>query len=409
MIFGKRSERKVSTKRIIIVDPSLKSRAGHAYHASRSIVRTAGKAGFDAIILGPQAAEIPSGPGFQLRKCSSRSLYGRTDWSFAAYEAAAALLGSEIASEIGGDGRSACGIVLPTCDQAQLRAVGMLIEQRVLPQWLPILGWLLFPPRWNAVTADDAEAQFLEYHDALARLAKLKGEQGVTWLCCETDRLREQYSALPGADIRLAPAPSLADDGGEIATSRSERAAAPHFAVAGHATKAKGYELLPDALCSVLAENAAVRFTIHGVVAGAGNPEAREIQARLARLGPRVTVLTHDLSSEEYYSLLSSADALLLPYRLPDYRHRGSGIFNESLRLGIPVVAPVGSEFAFEAIRDKRAVGMKDHSAASLAAAIAETLRNLSMLRVNCQLKRGGNANAPTITDDFICRLSTRA
>jgi glycosyltransferase involved in cell wall biosynthesis len=383
---------------LLIVDPSLIRRAGHPFHAARSVAEAAAEAGLEALVLGNAGADRAVRSGLRFRGCFSRSLYMRERWSMAVYESEAALLAKEMARLLGRRSRAVAAIVMPTCDQAQLRALANLIAAGTLPRTVAILGWLLLPPRWDVdPEAAGGAAQIDEYRDALARIETARGGPGITRLCFETAALRGVYGGLPGAEILLAPSPSPSDLAGADRKPEGRR----HFVVLGHAAPSKGYELLPEALRAALAADDRVTFTIHGVVEGAGNPAASEILEALSRLGPRVRVLTHELASEDYFTLLGSADVLLLPYRLPDYRDRGSGIFNEAVRHGIPVVAPAGSAFAQEQIRDCRAVALREHSALALAKAIAEAARDLALLRANCRAHLSQD-RGPSVLADFL-------
>jgi glycosyltransferase involved in cell wall biosynthesis len=417
MIFGKLFRKSTATRSVVIVDPSLRRRAGHAYHASLAVEKAAAAVGFDTIILASLTA--PFRLGWRFHRCLSRSIFARKDWSKAAYEVDAAVTGAEIARALGRQGGSVSAIVLPTCGQAQLRAVGTLIGEGLLPSTVAILGWLLLPPRWNAgLNAEDVGVQLDEYRDAIAAIETARGGRGTTWLCCETEALRDYYrDRLKGVEFHLSPAPSLAGAsslGGAMTPERGKGAAVtgghPHFVLAGHATTSKGYELLPDALGEVLAADPAPTFTIHGVAEGSGNPAAKEILDRLSVIGPRVSVLRHSLTSEDYYALIRSADVLLLPYRLPDYRDRGSGVFNEAVRYRIPVVAPAGADFAREAISERRAVGMSEYSSSGLATAIAEASRDLATLSANCRaypsIDDGGRP--VSVLEDFLLLASGR-
>jgi glycosyltransferase involved in cell wall biosynthesis len=403
-----------SGHRAIIADPSLRRRAGHPFHAALSICRTAEEAGLTTLVLASKSSEPEITATLDARRCFSRALYYRKDWSFAGYEAAAKRAEKEIAGQLRRGGQSIVAFVLPTCDQTQLRALGNLISRGDLPVGLPILAWLLFPPRWNAESGDAIVAdQTAEYRDAIDRIAVANGGKERLWLCCETERLRACYEAAGKIEIRLCPGPSISDAAEEVAAPYANRSPDTyHFVVAGHATTAKGYELLPDAIEAVVAKTAGTVFTIHGFTEGVHNPEGIDALDRLASRGSGVTVLRHQLTTEEYCRLLRSADVILLPYRLPAYGQRGSGIFTEATRFGIPVIAPFGSSFAREAISSRRAIGLKEHTAEALANAICEAIDSVEILRKNCRayLAEASIALTPAaILGDFFSLVSADA
>src|SRR6201999_3667488 len=85
-------------------------------------------------------------PAFSTNLSDKTILYNRTDWTYAGYEAGAEALRSEITKAIESYGRSVCAVIMPTCEQMQIKAVAKLIKRRVLPETIGVLGWLLFPP-----------------------------------------------------------------------------------------------------------------------------------------------------------------------------------------------------------------------------------------------------------------------
>jgi glycosyltransferase involved in cell wall biosynthesis len=89
---------------------------------------------------------------------------------------------------------------------------------------------------------------------------------------------------------------------------------------AGNASKNKGYGLLPEAIRKLNATRNDLRFSIPGIVAHTGFPEAKSILERLPSLGSNVKVSTATLSSEDYIAWLSDADIVMLPYDTYFYR-----------------------------------------------------------------------------------------
>ena len=71
------------------------------------------------------------------------------------------------------------------------------------------------------------------------------------------------------------------------------------------------------------------------------------------------------------------ADLILLPYNSYVYKTRGSGICSEAAKLGIPVVAPKDCDFAKDAIEERRAVGIEEFNAESLANAVLTAVDHL--------------------------------
>jgi hypothetical protein len=106
--------------------------------------------------------------------------------------------------------------------------------------------------------------------------------------------------------------------------------------------------------------------------------------------------------------LLLSADLVVLPYNPQSYKNRGSGIFSEATTLGIPVVAPMGCKFAFAAIEERRATGIENHTAASLADAVSLTINDFEVLRANAK-SHAEKLDTEISSRDFIANILTFA
>lgn len=404
----------MSPKRhVLIIDPTLRGRAGHAYHASKALAAAVTAASLEPIVLTSSSFKDESDlsifyqPAFSTNLAGKTELYNRTDWTYAGYEERAEVLRSEISDAIGRYRKSVCAVIMPTCEQALIKAVAELVKRRVLPESIGVLGWLLFPPRWDTSPEEaGTETQLTEFQDAVTLLRAFVEEQNAIKFCCETEALRERYDCVEGIEIALAALPALAKQQTGKNNYGRQQNGFIHFVAAGHVTPSKGFETLPGAIRAVLASNENARFTIHGVVEGKDNPRAG-VMDEIDRLGPRVNVLRQDLSSEEYYALLRSADILLLPYRMPEYEHRGSGIFNESVELSIPVVAPARSDFARLAIEQERAVPIHRQCAEGVAEAVLDACRDFATLQDNCMAyQRRSVGAAATVVDEFLIDIS---
>lgn len=123
-----------------------------------------------------------------------------------------------------------------------------------------------------------------------------------------------------------------------------------------------------------------VRFLIHGVVRGSDAEADAGIFRALSGLGDRVEVRTDVLSEDDYRSWLGRADLLLLPYDPVVYRSRGSGVFTEAQRLGIPVIVSRGCDFARPAVDDGRGMEIAERSPQGIACAILAALERLAPL-----------------------------
>jgi glycosyltransferase involved in cell wall biosynthesis len=103
-----------------------------------------------------------------------------------------------------------------------------------------------------------------------------------------------------------------------------------HLVFLGDAFAHKGFGLVVEAIPQVLAENPNIHFTIQVSNASRSYEILKEFQ--------QVTLIDQRPSEEEYYQIMSSATALLLPYDPASYRFQSSHIFIESILRGIPVI-----------------------------------------------------------------------
>jgi glycosyltransferase involved in cell wall biosynthesis len=109
------------------------------------------------------------------------------------------------------------------------------------------------------------------------------------------------------------------------------------------------------------------------------NPDFTPFEA-LRGLGPQVVTNSQVLESEEYLEWLQKADLVLLPYNPEVYRSRGSGVFFEAARLGIPAIVTADCAFAQEAFARRRAVPIERYDSDGVADAILKAVRGLGPL-----------------------------
>jgi len=86
------------------------------------------------------------------------------------------------------------------------------------------------------------------------------------------------------------------------------------------------------------------------------------------------------LAEEEYAAWLARADLVLLPYDRNVYKSRGSGVFTEAQRLGIPVIATEGCAFAQPAFEGGWGVEIADYTSDGVARAALAALGRLEEL-----------------------------
>lgn len=144
----------------------------------------------------------------------------------------------------------------------------------------------------------------------------------------------------------------------------------------GGARRDRGGALVPDVVKQCAGSG--VRFFIqakHGSIAGS---EA----AKLAGLSSwsHVQVQEGVLGRDDYYRAIADS-VVLLAYQPVNYRWRASGVYQEALMLGAPVLVTAGTWMAAEVKHWGNGLVIEDFSAAAIVDCIARAQRQLPALR----------------------------
>ena len=336
----------------VIVDPALHSRGGHHYNAVERLQAELTRLGAEAVCLGSRSADTTTRTLLGCRPVFTNSVYGRRhfadDVATTERELAQALPHGDL-------------LILPCCDAVLALALARHLRTRRAYDRPRVILWLLYAPDCSD-QPDNAQSLV-----DLAETAQVR-------ILCETEAMAEAWRGLLptplAATIEIAAGPGLP------ARPRppGRKSAVPLVSCIGFANRAKGYRLLPDAVSLVLGQHADVRFLVHGIVRGSDAPDEQPVFDRLSTLGSRVDVRQHVLSTAEYLGILATSDLLMLPYDPEVYRVRGSGIFTDARRVGVPIVAPAACAFAAPAFADGSAVALDSWDPQGLARAILAAL-----------------------------------
>ncbi|WP_422002757.1 glycosyltransferase [Reyranella sp.] len=355
---------------VLIVDPALHSLGGHHYNAVQRLQAEGRRLGIEAACLASAFADARVTGELGALPVFTRSVYGR---SYAAdeFSESVALADRELSRALRRPGGLPDLLVLPCCDAVLAAALTRHIRRAWWRSPPSVIAWILYAPH-HLKKLDDptTTAQQEECRNALAGLAASVGPD--RWQAfCETPALAEYYRALAGIPVGVLPGPGLA---GSDAAPRGQPGRRLTVSCIGFANRAKGYGLLPDAVGAVLQRRSDVGFAIHGIVEGSDAEEDRDVFERLSALGDAVRVHQGVLSADEYGAWLDRSDLLLLPYDPAVYGARGSGVFTDARRRGLPVVAPRACSFARPAFDGGWGVAMEEYSAGGLASAILTAL-----------------------------------
>ncbi len=359
--------------RVLIVDPAIHSLGGHHFVAMERLSLELDELSVPYRSLGASSVDSRVRKALGVSRCFSESIYGRTDWTKAEFRRRAKAMARDLARCVRWHRPNL--VILPTCDQVLALALALAVN-KAWSSWRPnVLLWLLFPP--------DRPGALEEYREAFSALRSVIGDDRKMHICCETNRMALAFADAIGIAIETHPGPNakvMPDLG------RPAGANGPIVACIGHASAAKGYQLLPGAIVRVLEENPRIRFNIHGTI------NARDVGAdespfsQLSKLGSRVELNMKPLPTLEYQKFFQAADMMLLPYDPVTYRIRGSGIFNEATIAGKPIIVTAGCGFAEEAFAEGRAVAIDGLERDSIANAIHYAVDHFEALRQCAQL-----------------------
>jgi glycosyltransferase involved in cell wall biosynthesis len=266
-------------------------------------------------------------------------------------------------------------IILPAADQATVLGLANYLARHRLRKPPVILLWLMIAPHYRKPIDDLSIRPLLgEYERAFRALRKAVSDDSHLHVCCETNAMSRAYEPHVGLKIQTVIVHKLVQQPRQRVRHAGESIS---IVCAGNANAAKGYSLLPEAISRLNRKRSDLKFLIHGTVEQTDYPEGRQVLQRLSALAHNVTVRTDVLSDEDYLAWLAQADLVLLPYNPYVYRTRGSGIFAEAGKLGIPVVAPKDCDFAKNAIEEGRAVGIEEFNSESLTIAVLTAVAHL--------------------------------
>jgi glycosyltransferase involved in cell wall biosynthesis len=401
--------------RASIIDPALRSKGGHHYNVVLRLQRELSKLGVAFSCLGSAYADREVMRDLGCTPAFTKSVYGR-DYTDA----------GEFARNVAETGRqlsralrwrpSADLLILPCCDQVLAMAVARYLRRRRLVYAPNVVLWLLYGPNYRTATDDPmAAAVNVECRDAFADLkASLStgaGSERRLQVHCETPAMAAFYRALLDLDVQINPGPALVLPGQTARTARTGRpGSAATVVCVGFANRPKGYRLLPGAIEHVLQRHRDVTFLVHGIVAGSDAEDEQSTFDRLSALGERVVVRQDVLADEEYTAWLARADLVLLPYDQNVYKSRGSGVFTEAQRLGIPVVATEGCAFARPAFEGGWGVEIADYTSEGVARAALAALGRLDELAARAAIAaREANDTLDVVLGEAIDAIRARS
>ncbi|MGD9879547.1 glycosyltransferase family 4 protein [Reyranella sp.] len=365
--------------RILIVDPGVHSRGGHHYNAVQRLQRELAALELAAPCLGSAYADAEVVRDLVCTPTFTRSVYGRSYEDPREFADSVDEASRNLAQALVRHGRNADLLVLPCCDQVLAASIARAFGRTRFRSPPHVLLWLLYGPHYLLSTDDPrAVALAIECRDAFAALRASLGNAAHLHAYAETRQMAEFYKPLIGLEVGVMPAPGL------LMPARGARRQAPDrpptVLCIGFANRPKGYRLLPEAIGQVLQRHGTARFLIHGIVKGSDAEGDQPVFDRLSALGERVRVRQDVLSDQDYAGLLNQADLLLMPYDPAVYHTRGSGVFSDARKIGLPVVATGACAFARPAFEQGWGVAITEYGPPGVATAVLTALERLDGL-----------------------------
>lgn len=371
--------------RVVIVDPALHSLGGHHFTATERLSKILSALDVDFECWASMAASGEVVSELQARPIFSRWVYGRSFKSRDEFDTFVASTTHELRRALRWNFSRPDLFILPSCDQVLALALARALRFRfgVIPK---VVMWLIFAPHPEKPIDDPAlEPLFEEYRIAFKALRDVCKNDKLISVFCETERMASAYHRLIDLPILVAPGPGVAE-AGQVHQLPLNRKMTVTVACLGHATPAKGYELLPTAVRSVLAWREDIQFKIHAAINRADRCPNYSPLLEMASLGSRVTVVDKPLSTNEYNSWLDQANFVLLPYDPEVYGTRGSGVFTDATMRGIPTIVTRGCAFAQSAIEEEAAVAIDVYNSDGIAQAIMLAMERHAEIAKNAEL-----------------------
>jgi glycosyltransferase involved in cell wall biosynthesis len=376
---------KQNTRKLIILDPSLKNTGGHFYEYDAAIAAAALRRGMPTDTYAHESCiaglEITGGeihPWFKTEwsmngghtRTAVRFLLsklptilripmtkvGRHVWRLrkkigqkpvdennAIVSATARAFELEVTAAVR---HAACGaddiIFLPTIRTSELFALWSAVQNELDLQLLQFHIVL----RRDAAEMDLPEAGAPGISFLFQRMRTTPAGKAFTFYC-DTEQLCSDYALLSHSfKFRLLPIPFPNQNPAPRSLEKWSAGSATKLVYLGGPRVEKGFHLLPPAACFLQEKfPGSFLWRLHAPASGAlEEPEVIEARRHLASMRDgSIELVERNLDSAEFQSLLLSADIVLLPYLSEFYRARSSGILVQVLAAGKPVIVPSGT------------------------------------------------------------------
>jgi glycosyltransferase involved in cell wall biosynthesis len=202
--------------------------------------------------------------------------------------------------------------------------------------------------------------------------------------CTEVPTMAERYQSALGLPCHVVPCPLPRWNDREVATNP----VAPYLGlVLGGPRQAKGFDIFVDAVKHLAGalQQGRLRLMVQSLPIDQAEPSLRCHVAHLSALSKdhrAIELIERVLTREEYDSVLSQCDFVILPYRQALYSGQSSGIAFEALSHGKPLVMTEGLSFSPTAAAHNAIVEVADGDPVGLADGIERLINELPTYRM---------------------------
>jgi len=324
-------QRQKSRRRLLLLDPTLRTEAGHHFHYAQHVLAGAANLGVETVAGVSRDCEVDLDKADRIYPLYQHDFWGR-DTSFrempVAKDSSARFVETTrriLDSERFGSGDD---IFIPNISDADLAALTDFIYRCRAAY------------RWHIIIRHDLPDNSSLRVESLRRLQGLGGGSSV-FFYTDTPELADQHHAAADVPFTVLPIPVT------TAPARRSRRKPVHDGIRvvypGDARSEKGYTSLPALVrtCADLVSKGSLKFIIQANAPGDTACELATV--KLASYSTGVQLIRRHLSAIEYERMLRSADVVLALYDPQRYTRRSSHVVAEALCSGTPVLVQRGT------------------------------------------------------------------
>ncbi|MGU3560223.1 glycosyltransferase [Methylobacterium radiotolerans] len=314
-------------RRLFIIDPNLQSISGHYLSYARSIAEAAKKLDIECLLLGNAGIDPIFASQFNIIRCFRNNIWhtyhGHAFTSRENLEHTNADFFNDLVNSLDCFGIGEGDLLFyPTVTVAQISGIAnIVLRYKASGARHEIL--LRYQTDFYRGPISEDSFKLLEQDDVKDRVR----------LSSDSERLSYDLSELTFKPFSTYPIPHT-----WTKSESSDRRDRLHCVVLGNARGEKGIAEIAQAIDRIAKTSWASVFTFSIQTNDPSEDIKEDINLLKGRSYVNVKCIDQSLSESEYWTLLSSADVILLPYHRDIYKSRTSGVFMEASALGKPVI-----------------------------------------------------------------------